>query len=67
MKLEAEGVSGIDLCGNGVIVVPDQLLVLRTGFPNRFRWEGTIKNVYRKNSSIVARVFLLVPRIQLGQ
>src|SRR5262249_53861333 len=36
-----------------------ELLVLRTGFPNQFRWEGTIKNVYRKNSSIVARVFLL--------
>jgi hypothetical protein len=60
--LEAEGVSGIDLCGNGVIVVPNELLVLRTGFPNRFPWEGTIKNVYRKNSSIVARVFLLVPK-----
>jgi hypothetical protein len=60
--LEAEGVSGIDLCGNGVVVVPNELLVLRTGFPNRFRWEGTIKNVYRKNSSIVARIFLLVPK-----
>ncbi len=60
--LEAEGVSGIDLCGNGVVVVPEELLVLRTGFPNQFRWEGTIKNVYRKNSSIVARAFLLVPR-----
>jgi hypothetical protein len=62
LKLEAEGVSGIDLCGNGVVIVPDELLVLRTGSPNRFRWEGTIKNVYRKHSSIVARTFLLVPR-----
>jgi hypothetical protein len=62
LALEAEGVSGIDLCGNGVVVVPGELLVLRTGAPNRYRWEGTIKNVYRKNSSIVARVFLLVPR-----
>jgi hypothetical protein len=62
LALEAQGVSGIDLCGNGVVVVPEELLVLRTGFPNRFRWEGTIKNVYRKNSSIVARAFLLVPR-----
>src|SRR5262249_15986571 len=42
LKLEAKCVSGIDLCGNGVVVVPDELLVLRTGFPNRFRWEGTI-------------------------
>lgn len=62
LALEAQGISGIDLCGNGVIVVPNQLLVLRTGNPNRFRWTGTIKNVYRKNSSIVARTFLLVPK-----
>jgi hypothetical protein len=60
LKLEAEKVSGIDLCGNGIVIVPGELLVLRTGFPNRFRWEGRIKNVYRKNSSMVARVFLLI-------
>jgi len=62
LVLEAKGVSGLDLCGNGVVVVPDELLVLRTGFPNRFRWETAIKNVYRKNSSIVSRAFLLIPR-----
>ncbi|MHB1421909.1 MAG: hypothetical protein ACYC3I_01685 [Gemmataceae bacterium] len=62
LELEAQGISGIDLCGNGFIVVPGKLLVLRTGSPNRFRWSGTIKNVYRKNSSIVARAFLLVPQ-----
>jgi hypothetical protein len=60
--LEVKGVSGIDLCGNGIIVVPGELLVLRTGYPNLYRWEATIKNVYRKNSSIVARLFLLVPQ-----
>ena len=59
--LEAEGVSGLDLCGNGVVVVPGELLVYRTGNPNRFPAEGSIKNVYRRNSSIVARTFLLVP------
>ncbi len=62
LTLEAQGISGIDLCGNGVIVVPGELLVLRTGSPNSFRWVGTIKNIYRKNSSIVARTFLLVPQ-----
>ncbi len=60
-ELEGWGVSGIDLCGNGVVVVPSELLVHRTGFPNRYRRPGAIKNVYRKNSSVVARVFLLVP------
>jgi hypothetical protein len=61
-ELETKKVSAIDLCGNGIVIVPDELLVLRTGLPNRFPWEGTIKNVYRKNSSIVARTFLLVPK-----
>jgi hypothetical protein len=60
--LEADGVSGLDLCGNGVIAVPGELLVYRTGSPNRFPSEGAIKNVYRKNSSIVARAFLLSSR-----
>ena len=60
-ELETMGVSGIDLCGNGVIVIKDELLVYRTGFPNRFPQAGPIKNVYRRNSSIAARVFLLVP------
>ncbi len=59
--LEAESVSGLDLCGNGIVVVPGELLVYRTGFPNRFPRSEPIKNVYRKNSSMVARVFLLRP------
>jgi hypothetical protein len=65
--LEAQKVSGLDLCGNGVVVVPGELLVFRTGFPNRFRSEAAIKNVYRKNSSMVARAFLLVPEFSSVQ
>ena len=60
-RLEAESVSGIDLCGNGVIIVPGEWYVRRTGNPNRFRAEGTIKNVYRGASSQVARLFLVRP------
>ena len=60
-ELQAAGVSGIDLCGNGVVVVPNELLVYRTGMPNQFRSEASIKNVFRGASSLVARVFLLVP------
>jgi hypothetical protein len=60
-ELEAREVSGIDLCGNGLVLVPGELLVRRTGSPNRFRGEGAIKNVYRKDSSMAARLFLLVP------
>jgi hypothetical protein len=59
--LEAGRVSGVDLCGNGVVVVPGEFLVYRTGNPNRFPVEGAIKNVYRRGSSVVARAFLLSP------
>lgn len=55
-QLEAKGVSGIDLCGNGLVVVPDKVFIHRTGFPNRFRSEDRIKNVFRGGSSLVARV-----------
>lgn len=59
--LESQSVSGIDLCGNGVIIVPGEWYIRRTGKPNPFRAEGVIKNVYRKNSSVVARLFLARP------
>ncbi len=58
-ELEHEGLSGIDLCGNGVVVVPDWLAVFRSGGKNRFPSSALIKNIYRKNSSMVGRVFLL--------
>ena len=59
--LQEQQVSGIDLCGNALIVVPDEILVFRTG-RHTFRRAGVIKNVYRRNSSIVPRVFLLKPQ-----
>jgi hypothetical protein len=31
VRLEGEGVSGIDLCGNGIVTVPDEMLVVRSG------------------------------------
>lgn len=57
-RLESAGVSGIDLCGNGVVIVPGRWYLRRTGAPNPFRSEGVIKNVYRGASSVVARLFL---------
>jgi hypothetical protein len=59
--LERYSVSGIDLCGNGIVVVPGKLFVFRTGAPNRFSSSTPIKNIYRGTSSLVARVFLLRP------
>jgi hypothetical protein len=60
-ELESAGVSGIDLCGNGIVAVSNELFVYRSGRPNRFRSEAEIKNVFRGNSSLVARAFLVVP------
>jgi len=60
-ELETQEVSAIDLSGNGVVVVPGKLLVFRTGQPNAFPNSEPLKNVYRGDSSIVSRVFLLRP------
>ena len=60
-ELEREGISGIDLCGNGVVVVPGTFTVFRTGGKNRFPSSSPIKNIYRKNSSMVGRVLLVRP------
>ena len=60
-ELEALGVSGLDLCGNGVLIVPDRLFVFRTGAANRYPSSAPIKNIYRRTSSLAARVFLLRP------
>jgi len=60
--LEKRQVSGVDLSGNALIIVPNEILISRTGAPNNFRRAGVIKNVYRKNSSIIPRAFLLKAR-----
>jgi hypothetical protein len=60
-ELEREGVSGVDLCGNGVAIVPGKLTVYRSGNQNLFSSSAPIKNIYRKNSSMVGRVFLRRP------
>ena len=61
-ELAKEGISGIDLSGNGIVVVPGELLACRTGQPNRFPASAPIKNIFRGTSSLVSRVFLLRPR-----
>lgn len=60
-ELAERQMSGIDFCGNGTVVVPGRLFVFRTGKPNLFPASAAIKNVYRKNSSLVSRAFLAHP------
>lgn len=60
-ELERNGLSGIDLCGNGVVIAPGTFSVFRSGSKNKFPSSALIKNVYRKNSSMVSRAFLATP------
>jgi len=60
-ELEKLGVSAVDLCGNGVVQVPDQWLVVRAGNPNRFPDSEPLRSVYRGVASLVARAFLAKP------
>ena len=62
--LEREEVSGVDLCGNGVIIVPGKLYVERSGQRNQFPSSAPIKSIYRRKSSLVGRVFLARSRYQ---
>ncbi len=57
---EAE-ISGIDLSGNGIVVIPGKLFVYRAGAKNKFLSNAPIKNVFRGTSSLVARVFFNKP------
>ncbi len=58
-ELEAAKVSGVDLCGNGVLVVPGQMLIFRSGRPNGYPQSVKLKNVYRGKNSLVPRAFLI--------
>ena len=60
-ELEILCVSGIDLCGNGIIIIANKILVVRSGQPNRFPRSERIRNVYRGKNSLVARALLVKP------
>lgn len=56
-----QGVSGLDLSGNGVIVAPGKMLLCRTGCPNRYPESQPMRYAYRGSTSVVPRVFLALP------
>lgn len=64
LELADRKISGLDFSSNGVVVVPGQLFVFRSGSPNQFPASETIRNVYRRNSSVVARAFLARPTFE---
>ena len=57
-RLQAAEVSGMDLAGNYMIMVPGEWFVRRTGAPNRFPSNQGIRNVYSGTSALVGRVLL---------
>jgi Fe2+ or Zn2+ uptake regulation protein len=60
-RLAKAEISGIDLSGNGLIIVPNELFVYRFGEKNKFPSNAPIKNVFRGTSSIIPRVFFARP------
>jgi hypothetical protein len=63
-EVEQLGISAVDLCGNGVVQVPQQWLVLRSGKPNRFRGSNPLRGAYRGVASLVGRAFIARPRFE---
>lgn len=59
--LAREGVSGLDLCGNGIVVVPDRLLLRSSGRANRYPDSQPARFAYRGNTSLVPRIFFRRP------
>jgi hypothetical protein len=59
--LAREGVSGLDLAGNGIVIVPGRLLLRRSGQPNRYKESQPVRYAYRSATSLVPRVFLCRP------
>lgn len=57
-ELQQQRMSGIDLSGNGVVCLPGEFFVYRTGKPNEFPDSAPTKYAYRGATSLVARAFL---------
>ena len=63
-RLAEEGVSGLDLSGNGIVMVPGRLLLRRSGNSNRYPESQPMRFAYRGATSVVPRVFLCKPRYE---
>jgi hypothetical protein len=60
-ELESMAVSGIDLCGNGIVYVPNRICVVRTGQPNLYPDSRPVANPFRGRSGLVARMLIGKP------
>ena len=62
-ELEEAGVSGIDMCGNGIINIPGRLSIFRTGNENQYPESRPVSNPFQGKTAMVARVFFKDPVI----
>ena len=60
-ELELLAVSGIDLCGNGIVYIPNHICVVRTGQPNLYPDSRPVANPFRGRSGLVARMLMEKP------
>ncbi len=58
-RLIETNTSGVDLSGNGVVIVPGEWLVFRSGEKNKYPARTPIRAIYAGKSSLVGRVLLL--------
>lgn len=54
-------ISGLDLCGNALLIIPGKVMVQRSGQPNRFRLERGLKSPYTGKAALVGRALLMQP------
>ena len=59
--LEREAVSGIDLCGNGIVTIPGRVLIYRTGNKNLYPESRPVSNPFQGKTAMVARAFFTEP------
>jgi hypothetical protein len=56
-EFERSGESAVDLCGNGVVQIPEKLFIFRGGSPNRFRDSRPLNDPFSGKSALVGRAF----------
>ncbi len=56
--LESQQASGVDMCGNGIIIIPDQVFIRRSGQPNLYRASRPLQNPFKGRSALAARMIL---------
>ena len=61
-ELERQCVSGVDVCGNGVVMVPGRLWIVRSGQPNQYPETRPLKDPFSGKSSWVGRILLTQSR-----